>query len=74
MAYSINKVIKNILEFDEPAEVADKLGVSTAMISTWKNKDNDFTPRLPIARKIYNEYSVEVWPYSTEALSGKSGD
>ncbi len=67
----INTVIKNILRFDKPQQVADKLGVSTAMISTWKNKDNDFTPRLAIAIKIYQEYVIQVWPYDIRALEGK---
>jgi len=71
MQNRINAVIDNILRFDTPAQVAEKLNVSVAMVSTWKNKDNDFTPRLPVAQKIYNEYQIEVWPYSLDALQGK---
>ena len=71
MQHRINTVVSNILDFDTPAQAAEKLKVSVAMISTWKNKDNDFTPRLPVAQNIYNEYQIEVWPYSLDALQGK---
>ncbi len=71
MSHRISTAISNILEFDTPAQISDKLNVSVAMVSTWKNKENDFTPRLPIAQKIYNEYQIEVWPYSLDALQGK---
>ena len=64
----INKAIHKLLDKYKPQEIADVLGVSTAMISTWKNKDNDFCPRLGVASKIYKAYNVIVYPYDESAL------
>ena len=68
--------IKNVMEELEdrdftPGQIADTLQVSKAMISTWKQKDNDFCPRLPIAKRIYNVYGIITYPYAEAALSGK---
>ena len=41
----INQAIGEILAFEKPQVTADSLGVSTAMISTWKNKENDQATR-----------------------------
>ena len=65
----INDTIKSIIDNGiKPSEIAEAIGVSEAMISTWKNKENDFVPRLPIAAKIYKKYKMVVYPYAREAL------
>lgn len=53
---------------NKPKDIASSLGVSEALISTWKNKDNDFVPRLPIAAKLYRAYGLVVYPYAEAAL------
>jgi len=66
---NINQVMKQLLATGEkPKDIADILGVTVAMISTWKNKENDFVPRLPVAAKIYKQYKYTVYPYAQEAL------
>jgi len=70
MSQRISEAVHTMLETDTPIEIADKIEVSSAMVSTWRNKENDFTPRLPVAMKIYANYSIEIWPYSLEALQG----
>jgi len=67
---TINEVIVKILseEDNTPKTVAEVLGVTEALVSTWKNKDNDFCPRLRLAAKIYKQYGEVVFPYSEEAL------
>jgi hypothetical protein len=64
----IHKVIEQLLKEYTPDDIAISVGVSNAMISTWKNKDNDFVPRLSLARKFWNKYSVVIYPYSEEAV------
>ncbi len=66
---SINEVITRLLDAgNKPKDLAINLSVSEALISTWKNKDNDFVPRLNIAKKIFSQYGMVVYPYAQEAL------
>ena len=68
---TINEVITDLLNAgNKPKDLAINLSVSEALISTWKNKDNDFVPRLPIAKKLYIQYGKVVYPYAKEALDG----
>jgi len=64
----INEAISDILESHSRTEIAETLGVSKAMISTWLQKDNDFCPRVGVAAKLYRAYDIVVYPYSEEAL------
>lgn len=64
----INEVIESLLDDHKPAEIAEALGVSTALVSTWKNKENDFTPRVLVAARIYDLYDMVVFPYAEESL------
>ena len=67
---NINRIITELrYKGLKPKIIAEQLGVSDAMISIWRNKDNDFVPRLPIARKIYKIYGFVTWPYSLKAVS-----
>ena len=66
---TINQVIKELLDRGlSPKEIAESIGVSTAMVSVWKRKDNDFIPRLPIASNLYKAYGIVLYPYAEEAL------
>ncbi len=66
---TINKVITGLVaNGHKPKDLATRLNVSEALISTWKNKDNDFVPRLPVAARIYKEYDRVVYPYAEDAL------
>ncbi len=64
----IGPVITELTATYTPKEVAKTIGVTQAMISTWKQKDNDFCPRIGVASKIYANYNIVVYPYSEEAL------
>lgn len=64
----ISQVIELLLNDHKPAEIAEEIGVSQALVSTWKNKDNDFTPRVNVAARIYDRYEIVVFPYAEEAL------
>ncbi len=66
---TINKVITDLIDKGHRTkDLAIRLDVSDALISTWKNKENDFVPRLPVAARIYKEYKRVVYPYAEEAL------
>ena len=65
---SINEAITKLLGNMKPIDLANDLEVSTAMISIWKNKENDFVPRLPVAAKIYQKFDIVVYPYDVIAL------
>jgi len=64
----INQIVLDLLENHTPTDISWKLDVSTAMVSTWKNKTNDFVPRLPVAAKLYHAYGKVVYPYAEQAL------
>lgn len=49
-----------------PQELGDLLGVSYAMISRYKTDDNGAS--LEVARKIYKNYMVVIYPYSLKAV------
>ena len=66
----INDVINRLLQDNKVAQLCEKLQVSPAMISTWKNSTNDFTPRKEIAARIQGVYGHTTWPYSSIALTG----
>ena len=68
--YRINEVVRTLLKIHKPADIAKTLEVTEALISTWKNKENDFVPRLPIATKIYKHYGLITFPYAERALDG----
>ena len=66
---TISKIISTIRKTGtRSVGIATTLGVSEAMVSTWRNKDNDFVPRLYIASKIYKHYGYICYPYAEEAL------
>ena len=62
---------KELEKGSEPRDIADTIGVTPGMISIWKKDENDFVPRLKIARLIREHYNVYIWPYSKEALDGE---
>lgn len=66
----INVVIERLLQDHKVKDLVDKLEVSPGMISTWKNANNDFTPRKEVAAKIQGLYGYTTWPYSSLALTG----
>lgn len=47
-------------------EIAEKLGVSTSMISTYKH--NDYNPSISVAKKVYKDVKITLHPFSTESL------
>ena len=65
IAIAINKLLDN---GHKPKDIASNIEVSTPMISTWKDSENDFTPRFDKAKNMYKHYGIQIWPYSIEAL------
>ena len=61
-------ILDTLSEENTPKMIAETLGVTEALVSTWKNKENDFCPRLRLAAKVYKYYGEVVFPYSEEAL------
>jgi len=59
MAFAIN-------EDGDRGIVANKLGITKAMVSHYINQDN--TPRLPIAGKIWGEYGLVIEPFTERAV------
>lgn len=47
-------------------EIAETLGVSTSMISTYKH--NDYNPSITVAKKVYNDSKITLHPFDTESL------
>lgn len=47
-------------------EIADKLGVSSSMISTYKH--NDYNPSITVAKKVYKDENITLHPFATESL------
>jgi transcriptional regulator with XRE-family HTH domain len=48
------------------AEIANQLGISVAMISSYKNKN--FNPSLTVAKKAYQMDGIVLHPFSEEAI------
>lgn len=70
MQIRIQQVVLDLLEQGESrTDIADNLEVTPALISTWLQKDNDFCPRLNIAKRLYEHYNIIVYPYSKEAVN-----
>ena len=65
----IGEIVTELLATNKPAEIANTLEVSQAMVSTWKNLDNDYTPKFAVAQRLYREYGYQVWPYDLESLN-----
>jgi len=47
-------------------EIAEKLGVSTSMISTYKH--NDYNPSISVAKKVFKDENITLHPFATESL------
>ena len=47
-------------------EIAKKLGVTSAMVSTYKN--NNYMPSITVAKKVYAEEGITLHPFSEESL------
>jgi hypothetical protein len=62
--------MKELKRKKKAVEIARELNVSEALISIWSQKENDFCPKIDLARKIYNQYGYVVYPYAEEALKG----
>lgn len=56
-------------EGETPAYIAGVLGITPAMVSTYKR--HNYMPSLPTARKIYKVYNCIIFPYSIEAVSSE---
>lgn len=65
----INEAINTIVNSGvKRKDIAKELEVSPALISTWLQEGNDFTPRFGVAQKIYKVYGIQIYPYAVEAL------
>jgi len=47
-------------------DIAEKLGVSTSMISTYKH--NDYNPSISVAKKVLQDVNITLHPFSKESL------
>ena len=47
-------------------EIAEKLGVSASMISTYKH--NDYNPSISVAKKVSSEENITLHPFDTISL------
>jgi transcriptional regulator with XRE-family HTH domain len=63
---NIKTYLENKVEDLSNAEIANQLGISVAMISSYKNKN--FNPSLSVAKKVYQLDGVVLHPFSEEAL------
>ena len=68
MLQHIGPVITKLTKLNKPQEIADNLQITPALISTWKQKDNDFCPRVGVAALLYKHYGMVIYPYAEEAL------
>jgi len=64
----IKEAISGLLDNNTRGELAETLEVTSAMVSVWLQKDNDFCPRIGVAGRLYKHYGIVVFPYSKEAL------
>lgn len=70
---NINKIVKVLLDKYTRTQIADMLNVSPAMVSTWLNPTNDYTPRFKVAARLYKVFGYVVWPYDEKALAEEAG-
>lgn len=68
MILHIYDIVDRLLQTRKAKELAEDLEVSTAMVSTWRNRDQDFIPRKEVAARIQGLYGYTAWPYSEIAL------
>lgn len=64
----IRDVVFELLEDYTTKELVEELEITPALLSTWKQKDNDFCPRIGLATKIYKLSGHVVYPYDERAL------
>ena len=63
---SIQEYIKSELEERRADEVADRLGISVPMISSYKTQG--YNPSIRVAMKVYMLDNVVLLPFSKEGL------
>lgn len=62
-------ILDMLIKGETQSSLAVKLGVSQAMIATYKT--NSFKPSLGVARNAYDNFGLVLYPYSEEAVQNK---
>ncbi len=52
-------------------DIMEQIGVSSPLISSWKNSEKDRIPTFPAAVRIYGWYNIVVYPYDENDLMDK---
>ena len=68
----IHQAVELILQEENitKAELAKELGISPGMVSHYSSHGNHY-PRLNVARKIYEQFKIQVEPYTLWSLENK---
>jgi len=67
----ISEAVQIILAGNGRKIVMKDLGVSTALISSWRVASDDRVVRFETAVKIYGIYGIITYPYDKQALVDK---
>ena len=70
MLYASEAIAKLLRSGLSQSEIATSVGVTDAMVSVWKNKKNDFCPRIDVAKKFFTNHGLQLYPYHKDALDG----
>ena len=62
----VKDYVKNRLAYTTPAQVSKLMGVSTAMVSSYKN--HSYMPSIEVAKKVYSIDGTVLHPFSEESL------
>ena len=70
---TIQKYIKEKLdtgEYERNFELGAELGISSAMLSHY-NQGRTRIPSLDVAKTVYKNDGIVIWPYAEVAVSGE---
>ena len=63
----VSDFIKSLSEEKSGYEIAELLGVSSSMVSSYKH--SNYNPSLEVAKRAYINFEVVLHPFSEESLS-----
>ena len=67
MLYTIQRYISDNTEKGlKHTDISKKLGVSTCMVSSYKN--NSYKPSITVAKRVYKNENIVLHPFAEESL------
>lgn len=66
VTYIADYIIEKVDSGMSGYEIADELGVSVSMVSSYKH--NNYNPSIGVAKKVYVDTNIVLHPFSEESL------